>query len=990
MRKNYQRLLIAIMITTLLVSGQIVPLVQADSVQADSSQPTSTAGSFQLLEQSYTKKLQEWSDVPIIQETQMVVSPSKDKDNVDLKVLQKDSFGYNAETVRLDKNTKTELEVYVDETGLYQLAFDYYIMDDSILPTEGYIQINGEYPFYESRRILFPSLWENKSISEQWDRYGNELLPGSQKVKKWQTVYAMDASYFHMEPLKFKLDRGKNSITIVNTKGEMLLGNVTIEAPTEVEAYRNYVESQPVVDGSSKKVEELLIIEAEQPLYKNDSSIRAASARESRLTPYETGKLLLNIIDPISFKQGGQSLSWELDVPQDGYYHISFKYMQDSLYDLPVFRRIELDGAVPFLEMDNYAFHFTKKWRNETLGDGKTPYQFYLKKGKHTIAMTTNLSNMRPLAEDIVSKMKEISRITLEIKKLTGNKSDRNRDWNLLEYMPELDQQLLSWADDLDQRYAEIGLLNPKVEEIGEIVNLKLAAKQLRSLAKEPDKLPNRLNLFSEGTASASQLLGTLLQSISESPLALDRIYVAQELKLPSSNAGLFEKLWEMVKRFFLSFANQSYSSSSKSEGELEVWVNRPRPFVELMQKMIDEKFTPNSGVAVKLSIMPDENKLILANASGTQPDVALGVSNWIPYDLAIRGAALDLRQFEGYSESIKQFSKGAIIPFSFEDGVYALPETQNFWVLFYRQDILDSLQLSPPDTWDDVVEMLPELQRLGMNFYEPLALYKGFKPFNATTPFIYQFDGELFDDSGMSTSIDSEQALEGMKFMTDLFTIYNLPQDVPNFYHHFRYATMPVGISDFNTYIQLKAAAPEIAGAWKIAPHPGVEKADGTVARWAPAGGQTGMIFEGTKYAEESWEFLDWWLSTPIQVEFANLMQTNFGMTFMWNTANLEALEQMSWPEEDKEVIAEQFKWVREASRVPGAYMVEREISNVWNRVVFNGDNPRTAIDDAVVRTNREILRKMEEFGYYANGQMIKKYPVPTITTIDKWVEKR
>jgi ABC-type glycerol-3-phosphate transport system substrate-binding protein len=990
MRKNFQTLLIAMMITALLVSGQIAPLVQAESDQAESSQAEPSAGSLQLLEQSYTAKLQEWSDVPIIQESQMVVSPSEAKANIGLTVPQRDSFGYNGETVRLDKDTKIVLDVNVNETGLYQLAFDYYIVDDSILPTEGYIQINGQYPFYESRRILFPSLWENKSQSEQWDRYGNELLPSSQKVKKWQTVYAMDSSFFHMEPLKFKLERGANTITIVNTKGEMLLGNVTIVAPTEIETYSNYLESQPVVDESLKKIEELLITEAEQPLYKSDSSIRATSARESRLTPYDTKKLLLNIVDPSSFKEGGQSLSWELDVPQDGYYHISFKYMQETLYDLPVFRRIELDGAVPFREMDNYAFHFTKKWRNETLGDEKTPYQFYLRKGKHTLAMTVNLSNMRPLAEDIVSKMKEISRITLEIKKLTGNKSDRNRDWNLLEYMPELDQQLLNWADDLDQRYAEIGLLNPKVGEIGEIVNLKLAAKQLRSLAKEPNKLPNRLNLFSEGTASASQLLGTLLQSISESPLALDRIYVAQEEKLPSPNAGFFEKLWEMVKRFFLSFTNQSYSSASKAEGELEVWVNRPRPFVELMQKMIDEKFTPKSGVAVKLSIMPDENKLVLANASGTQPDAALGVSNWIPYELAIRGAALDLRQFEGYEESVKRFSKGAIIPFSFENGVYALPETQNFWVQFYRQDILDSLQLSPPDTWNDVVEMLPELQRLGMNFYEPLALYKGFKPFNATTPFIYQFDGELFDDSGMSTDIDSEQALEGMKFMTDLFTIYNLPQDVPNFYHHFRYGTMPVGISDFNTYIQLKAAAPEIAGAWKIAPHPGVKRADGSVARWAPAGGQTGMIFEGTKYAEESWEFLDWWLSTPTQVEFANLMQTTFGMTFMWNTANLEALEQMPWPEEDKEVVAEQFKWVREASRVPGAYMVEREMSNVWNRVVFNGDNPRTAIDDAVVRINREILRKMEEFGYYANGQMIKKYPVPTITTIDKWVEKR
>jgi hypothetical protein len=109
-----------------------------------------------------------------------------------------------------------------------------------------------------------------------------------------------------------------------------------------------------------------------------------------------------------------------------------------------------------------------------------------------------------------------------------------------------------------------------------------------------------------------------------------------------------------------------------------------------------------------------------------------------------------------------------------------------------------------------------------------------------------------------------------------------------------------------------------------------------------------------------------------------------------MWNTANLDAFTEIPWPEEDKQVILEQYKWVREASRVPGAYMVEREISSAWNSVVFNGTNPRTAVDDGVIRANREITKKMEEFGYYKDGRKVKPYPVPTINSIDKWVEKR
>ena len=107
-----------------------------------------------------------------------------------------------------------------------------------------------------------------------------------------------------------------------------------------------------------------------------------------------------------------------------------------------------------------------------------------------------------------------------------------------------------------------------------------------------------------------------------------------------------------------------------------------------------------------------------------------------------------------------------------------------------------------------------------------------------------------------------------------------------------------------------------------------------------------------------------------------------------MWNTANLEAFKNLPWPDEHKEVIFEQFAWAREPSKVPGGYMLERELSNIWNRIVFDGENPRTTMDDAVIRINREIARKMEEFGYMEDGKMVAPYLVPTIENIDDWME--
>jgi ABC-type glycerol-3-phosphate transport system substrate-binding protein len=54
------------------------------------------------------------------------------------------------------------------------------------------------------------------------------------------------------------------------------------------------------------------------------------------------------------------------------------------------------------------------------------------------------------------------------------------------------------------------------------------------------------------------------------------------------------------------------------------------------------------------------------------------------------------------------------MIPYVFEEGVYGLPGTQNFWVTYYRKDILDSIGITEiPQTWDEIIEILPLLAKL-------------------------------------------------------------------------------------------------------------------------------------------------------------------------------------------------------------------------------------------------------------------------------------
>ena len=896
-------------------------------------------------------------------------------------VISGDDYGYFEPLGNLQTGEEISLTVNLAQTGLYNIEIDYLDLSATILPSELTVTVNDVLPFSESQAIKLPAIWGFETTEFILDRYGNEVMPSSEKIATVQTTRLLDTTALNREPLIYQLAAGSNEIKLKMKSGDIYVGAVRLVAPEQLINYADYLNLH-----QGEVIDEQILVSASELKAKNTPSIRLRSENDPAALIYETDSMRLNAIDGYSFRSGNNSVTYEIDVPETGYYYLGLKYRQTYLMQMPVFRELSIDGEIPFQEASMLTFHYTKEYQN-LLFENEEPFKFYLEAGHHDITIRVILEPYRDAYETLVGIMGEITDLSLEIKKLTGNNPDEYRTWKLVTYIPDVEERLDKWLNLLDQ-VAEHLKTYSHHDNPGLLTNLNLARNQLAKLREDVDIIPSKMMLLADGNTSASQMIGTIIQNFLQNGLDIQTIFLTGDVKLPAPKANFFVRNIESIKRFFLSFSSRNYQVVESTSGVIDVWVNHPRQYIEIMQIMIDSQFTENTGINVQLSLMPDENKLILANAAGNSPDVALGVNHWIPYEFAIRGASLDLRQFEGYEETVGLFARGAMIPYAFEDGIFGLPETQNFWVTFYREDILiDGLELEVPDTWDEVIEILPQLQRYGMNYYEPLAMFRGFKPFVATMPFIYQFDGNLYSEDGISTEINSEESLQGMRLMTDLFTVYNMPKEIPNFYQHFRYGTLPIGISDLSTYLQLTIAAPEIAGKWNIALHPGVEKVGGEVERWAASGAQASMILSSTDQPEDAWKFLQWWMSTTVQSQFALRLQTTYGVEYLWNTANLEAFAELPLPKEHIDVILEQWEYALEASRIPGAYMVEREISNAWNEIVFDDVNPRIALDEAAKISNREILYKMEEFGYVIDGVVVKDYKVPTIYNIDDWL---
>ena len=147
-------------------------------------------------------------------------------------------------------------------------------------------------------------------------------------------------------------------------------------------------------------------------------------------------------------------------------------------------------------------------------------------------------------------------------------------------------------------------------------------------------------------------------------------------------------------------------------------------------------------------------------------------------------------------------------------------------------------------------------------NFYYPTAGMITLRNFHGTAPLLFQNGSQMFGENGSDgITLNSEEAVNGLTTLTELFTIFNCPVDVQQFYQRFRNGNLPLGIGDFGVYNLLSNAAPEIANSWKISVVPGVKNENGEIERYTCGGAESSVVFRSNEDRENmAWDFLRWW----------------------------------------------------------------------------------------------------------------------------------
>ena len=956
MSRKCRNILIGVLVAVVVIGGIWLLSRSSDNFRdkyegADLSTDVSGIGR----SNTYTSYLEKYAELPAVSETV----------EVDLASFEGKGGEVCADGVLTADDSELTWKVDVPKAGLYNIRLDYLTTESRGVDIEREIAINGEVPFTGASTLCFSRLWTDANEVRK-DNQGNDIRPTQVERYEKQSAYCKDDMGYQTEPYAFYFNEGENELTIRAINEPVILCAVSLTPIVKSPTYTEYTAAQPEASMSETGLNYSQTIQGEAAKLRSTPSLYGRYDRSSSLTvPYSVSNSILNYIGGEPWTHPGEWIQWDFEVPEDGYYNISIKARQMYQRGALSARSVYIDGEIPFEDLEAVTFSYSNGWQMRTLGDADgNPFRFWLTKGSHTIRMEVTMGKMGPVLKSVEDSIFRLNQIYRKILVLTGASPDKYRDYNLKRVYPEVIE-----AMDLESKRL-YKIVDDTVAITGEksdrVASAQTLAVQLETFVKKNERITEAFQNFRDNITS----LGTAMQNMAESKLDVDLIMVTGEnVKVPEVHENIFQSIGHEIRSCVSSYTVDYNSLGDKYEDTddvVEIWITTGRDQSTVLKNLVDNNFTAKTGIKVNIKLVL-QDAILPAVVAGNGPDVVLSLSGWFAVNYAMRHAVEDLTQFEDFEEVVKPFTKSILEPLTYNDskkiGIYGLPETQEFAVLFYRKDVMEELGLAIPQTWDELIAELPTIQgnslTVGINFPDIKIVDN-----SVLNSMIYQQGGEIYDKDAKHTLVDSEAGVAGFKQYTSLYNDYGLPV-VFDFPSRFRSGEMPLGIQNYNVYNTLMVSAPEIRGLWDFTLFPGTVKEDGTIDHTAQTSGFCCMMIatDNETKKKNAWDFMKWWVSADAQVRFGREMESILGASARYQTANQDALKQLSWSDKQLKVLQEQVSQTKGFPEIAGGYSTQRHLINAVRKVINTKEDQRETLLTYARTINEEIKIKRREF---------------------------
>lgn len=886
----------------------------------------------------------------------------------------------------MEKEAYATWNVKVPSAGWYTVSFTYVAGQGSGSDIELGLLLNDKFPYPEADRFVLPRIWVDDG--EIRESNGNQFAPEQKQAFDKQTRPMRDVNGFVSEDLRVYLDKGTTAVTLVSYGEAFDLYSIDFGVPTTVPTLAEKM-AQWKEQGIKDYTGAQFSLQAEQTTAKNDRSVIGKSDNSNPgVTPSDPYKQKVNYIGGSNWSMPDEYITWTVkDVKEPGLYKVGFHFRQNYLVNATSFRSLKVNGEYQYAEQASLSFAYDNGWQfSDTVMNGREVL-VYLDKGDNELTMTVTLGDLNEFSAKMEAMVLRLGKMYLDIVAIVGETPDNNRNYDLFKRVPDLEKRMK------DER-AQIDLLiQERTDEDGNIDDIAALLQKMDVVIEKMLEKQYEAQIYKSTYYDSYASLSAQLQEMKNMALDIDRIYLgAPGKEFVDTTSGFFEDVAFEAKRFIASFM-LDYNNTASSHGQenLTIWVNWSRDQTLVLNSLITSKFTPTYDIGV--TVRMTNASLLQGIMSGNGPDCSLSDSRTTPVNLAMRGALVDLRKefssVEGapnYDEVMSWFVEGAEEPYIYNDGVYALPATQQFYMLFYRTDIFEQYgivdengEAAPPKTWDEFLEiasifMLNNMQ-VGLPYVELKDIGQvngGVASLNIFPTMLMQKDISLYNAEAYEdidgTSFAEVETMQVFEEWTDYYTKYNLPKEY-SFFNRFRVGQVPMAIQAYGQYSTLAAAAPEIKGRWEMAEIPGVMKEDGTIDNRQAGFGSACMILELSENKEAAWKLLAWWMSEETQHSYALDIESILGVAGRYSSANMEATLNLDWGKNARETLKDQWNKVDEIYEIPGGYYVSRAIDQAFWNVLSMNANPKDMMKKWGEVADVEIVSKIEQYKKEGKG---------------------
>ena len=385
-------------------------------------------------------------------------------------------------------------------------------------------------------------------------------------------------------------------------------------------------------------------------------------------------------------------------------------------------------------------------------------------------------------------------------------------------------------------------------------------------------------------------------------------------------------------------------SKKENSKIVLDFWQFWTDPQVKpTLLEIIGDFEKENPGIKVKLTDLTwseGHDKIVVAFASGSTPDVLELGSDWVP-EFSSEGVLLNVTsEAEKIQNDFLMWE-----PATYQSRIYGFPWVLDTRVLFCNKDLMRKVGLdseTPPVNWEQLLndckkvnQLKPEAYGFGANSAERHSLYKKF------LPFFWGNGGKILSDDQKTSEINSpagKEALEFYKKLAEQGTIDN--QRMLD--EGFKQGKIGFLISGGWLLNDIQKNLPNLNFGVCLIPKP--EK--GNFSSFA--GGESLVISKKCKNPEAALKFVQYLIGKDNSLKLCKSIGSAIP------SAKGSELDPYYQNNKNLSVFQEQLKYAQTSPATPKWVYIEEIIEKAVEQVMYDKKTPSRALDEAKMEIDK------------------------------------